>query len=141
MRDTVKYERRGTYTHMSPADTAIWNAFIDKFPDAFITCQYDFMVGDPPPFNTLMDDNTDKNQDYLYRLRIDVVAFTNDSINIIELKPNAAPGTIGQLQSYKKLYERDEEPRFPVNMIIITDNARPNMEYLCKEHNVKLIVV
>lgn len=141
MRDLFKFERRASYPHMSKADTDIWNRFIDKFPSILKVCQYDFHVGDAPPFNTLMDDYTDKNQDMLYRLRIDVVGHDDENINIIELKPSAGPSTIGQVKSYKVLYERDEEPKQPVKMVIITDVANPNMAYLCKAEGVSLIVV
>lgn len=141
MLDVFKYEKSGYYPHMSVADTAIWERFIDKFPDAYQQCQYDFHVGEAPPFNTLMDDGSDKNQDKLYRLRIDVVAGSPLGIDIIEIKPSAGPSTIGQIQSYKTLYVRDEEQTGPVGMIIITDRENPNMDYLCKTGGVKLIIV
>lgn len=141
MIDTFNYEKRNKYPHMSVSDTVIWNRFIEKFPTEFLTCQYDFHIGEAPPFNTLMDDDTDKNQDKLYRLRIDVVAISKNRINIIEVKPNAGPSAIGQLQSYKSLYERDENPKMPVEMILITDKEVPNMAWLCKDAEIKLVVV
>lgn len=141
MRDIFKYEKRPNYPHMSVADTLIWNRFLDKYPDAYKQCQYDFHVGEAPPFNTLMDDETDANQDMLYRLRIDVVAGSPLGIDIIEIKPKAGPSSIGQLKSYATLYIRDEEPTDKVGMIIITDTLVPNMDYLCKSEGIKLIVV
>lgn len=141
MLDTFNYEKRTSYPHMSVKDTEIWNRFIAKFPTEFLTCQYDFHIGEPPPFNTLMDDDTDLNQDKLYRLRIDVVAVSKDRIYVIEIKPNAGPSAIGQLQSYASLYERDENPKMPVEMILITDREVPNMDFLCKDAKIKLVVV
>jgi hypothetical protein len=141
MLDVLKFEKRYDYTHMSPADKAIWERFIDQYPQAYDSCQYDFHVGEPPAFNTLYDNGDDKEQDKLYRLRIDVVGRYGSSVDIIEVKPNAKPPTIGQVENYKILYERDEEPLGKVNMVIITDRELPNMDYLCKEKGVKLIVV
>lgn len=141
MRDLFKFEIGNWYPHMSKADRAIWERFILKYVDAYDSMQYDLHVGDPPPFNTLMDDDEDKNQDMLYRLRIDAVGYTDMEIHTIEIKPNAGPSTIGQVKSYKTLYERDEQPRLPVRAVIITDIERPNMAYLCKQEGVFLIVV
>lgn len=126
---------------MMPYDVAIWERFIQSAPKAYKSVQYDFGVGDPPPFNPLMDDGEDLNQDALYKLRIDVVGLTDRYIDIIELKPNAGPSTIGQVQGYADLYKRDEAPTLPVHAVIITDRLRPNMEFLCKQAGVQIIVV
>lgn len=140
MREIFKFELRPSYPHMSEADKAIWERVINKYPGAYNSVQYDFHVGDPPPFNTLMDDDSDLNQDKLYRLRIDVVGESEDFIDIIEIKPKAGPSVIGQVKGYKALFERDEEPKKPVRAIIITDMLNPNMEWLCKKEGVILIV-
>lgn len=141
MRDIFKFEKRSSYPHMSVKDTAIWERFIDKYPDVYKQCQYDFHIGDAPPFNTLMDNDEDLNQDMLYRLRIDVVAGSPLGIDLIEVKPDAGVSAIGQLENYKLLYMRDEEPRQSVGMILLTDKERPNMAWLCKEKGIKLVVV
>lgn len=141
MRDIFKFEKLPSYPHMKPRDVEIWNRFLEQFPDAYDSCQYDFNVGDPPPFNTLTDDEEDWNQDALYRLKIDVVARHGSEIDICEVKPNAGPSAIGQVKSYKTLYVRDEDPLGRVNMTIITDVARPNMEHLCKAEGINLVIV
>ncbi len=141
MLDTFKYEIRPSYPHMSLADTRIWERFIQENPDAYDSVQYDFHVGEAPGFNTLMDDGSDKNQDKLYRLRIDVVARHGSSVDIVEIKPKAGPSSIGQLKAYSTLYKRDEEPIGSVDMVLITDIEMPNMHYLCKSEGVTLIVV
>ena len=141
MRDIFKFEKRTNYPHMNVRDKEIWERFIDKYPDAYKSAQYDFHIGDAPPFNTLMDDDEDRNQDMLYRLRIDVIGWSLDSLDIIEVKPNAGPSTIGQVKSYATLYKRDEEPQIQVRTIIVTDKEQPNMKYLCKAEGVELVVV
>src|SRR5690349_2056741 len=108
MLDVFKYEKRYKYPHMKPADVAIWERFIEKNPDAYDTVQYDFNVGDAPPFNPLINGEEDLNQDALYRLKIDVVGKKGNIIDIIELKPKAGPSTIGQVKGYRTLCIRDE---------------------------------
>lgn len=136
MRDIFPYAKLRKYPHMKPLDVAIWERFIEKYPDMYTEVQYDFNVGDPPPFNTLNHDGEDLNQDMLYRLKIDVVGRNADGIDIIEIKPNANASTIGQVQGYKALYKRDEEPKEPVRMVIITDRKNPNFEFLCEHTGV-----
>lgn len=141
MNPLFEYKLLYKYTHMSVADRAIWERYVAKFPNAYKSVQYDFRVGDPPPFNPLGNDGADLNQDALYRLRIDVVGSTGTSIDIIELKPNAGPSTIGQVKGYKTLYVRDEQPTRQVGMLIITDKIQPNMKFLCEQEGVRIIEV
>lgn len=141
MRELFKYEKRYQYPHMKPADVSIWERFIEKYPNAYDHVQYDFNVGDPPPFNPLMDDGEDLNQDALYKLKIDVIGRYPNGVDIIEIKPSASASTIGQVEGYKHLYIRDEAPKEKVGMVIITDMLRPNMQYLCEAKGIELIVV
>ena len=141
MRDLFNFELRPNYPHMNIRDKEIWERFILKYAGAYTGVQYDFHVGEAPPFNTLYDDDADFNQDMLYRLRIDAIGHTDNTIDIIEVKPNAGPSTIGQVQGYKTLYERDEEITKPLRMVIVTDSLKPNMDYLCKQAGVELVIV
>jgi len=141
MRDVFPYEKGYWYPHLSKEEKEIWERFIIKFPDAYTSCQYDFHIGEAPPFNTLMDDGEDRNQDMLYRLRIDVVGRNLNDVDIIEIKKNAGLTAIAQATNYRKLYMRDEDLIGKVGMVIITDKERPNMDYLCKKNDILLIVV
>lgn len=141
MYEVYKYEKLKWYPHMGPRDVSIWERFIEKNPDAYETVQYDYRVGDPPPFNTLTDEGDDWKQDALYRLRIDVVGKLGNHVDIVEVKPDAGPSTIGQVESYKTLYMRDQDVKTTVGLVIVTDVERPNMRYLCEGRGIKLIVV
>jgi hypothetical protein len=135
------YGRLGSYAHMKPRDIAIWERFIDEYPDAFEKCEYDVFVGDPPAFNTLWDNDEDKNQDALYRLKIDVLGHSPGRMDIVEVKPEAGPGAIGQLEGYYKLFMRDMAAGATVGKVLVTDMERPNMRYLCEQAGVALFVV
>lgn len=141
MRDIFKYEKRHHYPHMKPRDIEIWERFLVAYPKEYQAVQYDFHVGDPPGFNPLYDDGTDKNQDALYRLKIDVIGHRGNALDIVELKPDAGPSAIGQVTAYKTLYLRDEAPKLPVNVVIVTNVLRPNMADLCISAGITLIVV
>lgn len=140
MIDVFPFEKRYKYPHMKPNDVTIWERFIDKNKEAYKTVQYDFNIGDPPPFNPFIGGTEDLNQDALYRLKIDVVGHTNSYIHIIEVKPKAGPSAIGQVQSYLEIYTRDYKTTQPVRAVILTDSIQPNMQYLCEKAGVLLIV-
>lgn len=141
MNPLFEYKKRSKYTHMSEADKLIWERFIDKFPNEYDYVQYDFRVGDPPPFNPLGDNGEDLNQDALYRLRIDVVGHKGNDRDIIEIKPKAGPSTLGQVKGYKTLFDRDEVIKGKTQTLIITDILMTNMEYMAKQENVRIVIV
>lgn len=126
---------------MKPRDVEIWERFIAKYPDAYDTCQYDFAVGDVPPFMEQRSSREGQAMKELYKSKIDVLGFKGDTIDLIEVKPEAGASSIGQLLGYVSLYKRDVNPTLPVRPVIVTDTLRTNMDYLTKEQGVTLIIV
>ena len=141
MLDFFKYEQGIWYPHMKPRDIEIWERFIEKYPEAYANCQYDFHVGDAPEWLKGETAKDTKNQHMLYQLKIDVLGYKDSHIDLIEVKPNAGPASIGQVLGYKMLYERDEKPLLPVFPVIVTNELKLNMDFLCNEQGVKLYVV
>jgi hypothetical protein len=141
MEQFFKYEKGYWYPHMKPRDIEIWERFISKFPDAYERCQYDFGIGDVPDFVVSESIEEMARMSELYKLKIDVLGYKGGTIDLIEIKPSAGPSSIGQLQSYVSLYMRDEKPTQKVIPVLVTDELRPNMQYLTEQAGVKLIVV
>ena len=141
MVDFFAYKKGYWYPHMKPRDVEIWERFIDKFPDAYEKCQYDFGVGDIPAFIANASSIEGQKMAELYKLKIDVLAYKGDTIDLIEVKPRASAAVLGQVTSYVHLYERDEKPTLKVRPVILTDELLPNMELLSKVNGVEIIVV
>lgn len=141
MPELFEYKKGYWYPHLKPRDVEIWERFIDAFPGEYTQCQYDFNVGDAPAFADLDDDEAMKKMASLYRLKIDVLGFTKDHIDLIELKHDAGASSIGQVLAYKELYMRDARPALPVFPVIISNTEKLNMQFLCKTAGVRLIVV
>lgn len=141
MIERYRYEKRSWYPHMKPADVALWDRFIEKYPDAYDTCEYDFWVGSPPPFNPIVNEETMGSVDGLYRLKIDVVGRKDGSIDIIELKPRADAKALGQVREYVRLYKRDEKPNKPVRAVLVTDFVRSDFLEAAGAENVVLYLV
>ena len=135
------YERRYWYPHLKPADIAIWERFIDKFPEAYSAVEYDAPVGKVPEFVAEHDDPAMKAQGTLYQRKIDVVGYRDKVVDIIELKPAASSSAIGQVNGYRHLYMRDISKGFKPGALIITDRLLPEMEELCAAADVRIIAV
>lgn len=126
---------------MMPYDVAIWERFIEKFPSAYKMVEYDHALGSTPQFDTVVNEATGGDAAKLYQYKIDVVAELDDRIDIIELKPNAGPSALGQVNSYVALYKRDRSPQKPLRPVVITDILRTDMQHLADDAGVTLIVV
>lgn len=141
MLELFKYGKRYKYPHMKPNDVAIWERFIEQFPDAYEMVQYDVGIGDIPPFMEQTSSPQGQAMRELYRLKIDVLGYAGDRIDLIEVKHEAGSSAIGQLIGYVELYKRDYEVNKPVSPVLLTNIQKPNMDYLTKQQGVRLIIV
>ncbi len=141
MADTVPYGKRYYYPHMKPYDIAIWERFIEQFPDAYDNVQYGVRVGTVPEFVTGHEDPAMQKQAEIYQREIDVVGLKSDQIDIIELKPNASTSALGQVNGYRHLYMVAFTPPETPKAIVITDRLLPDMNFLAEQTGVQMIVV
>jgi len=126
---------------MRPEDVAIWERFLLKFPDEYEEVAYDVLVGSPPPFDTNIINGEPTDDVRLYKKKIDVVCYRDGVVDIIELKPRAGAGALGQVLGYVELYQRDIAPSPTPRAVLITDVERLDMRELAEKMRVVLIVV
>jgi hypothetical protein len=139
--EIFKYEQRFWYPHMSPAEAKIWHRFVQKYPNEYDTVAYDVKVGTIPDFILQSEDPAIRAQASNYQYKIDVVAFKDKTVDIIELKQSATFRSLGQVKSYTTLYKRDIDPLSTPQPVIITDLLLPDMEHLAETEGVVLQVV
>lgn len=101
------YNKRLRYPHMIKSEAETWNLFIDKFPGKYDTVDYDFRVGEGMELNNTWDDKTRNMATAISQKRIDVLAWKEKSITIIEIKRRGSLSAIGQLLGYRTLFEKD----------------------------------
>ena len=140
MVEFTPYIRREKYKHMGARDAAIWERFIIANPSAFDAVAYDIPVGEGASFDTVVSPETGGDQARLYKKKIDVVAIKNDVLFIIEVKPEAGLGALGQIAAYKTLFKREYEPVQALQSAIITDLIKSDMEFLAAEQKVAIFV-
>ena len=129
------------YPHLKPEDILTWEAFIAKYPSEYLRVDYDFPVGELAQHTEIAVELSIGGAERVNQYKIDVVAYRENSIDIIELKNKAVPGTIGQVLVYKNLYDREMKPTKPTSAIIIARNSSPDMDRLATEHGVTLLLV
>lgn len=141
MPETFPFEKRHWYPHMMPYDVAIWERFIEKYPDAYDFVSYDVKVGSAPEFDTVANPETGGDAINLYKRKIDVIGHKGERIDIIELKPKAGSSALGQVVGYSVLYEKDYSPPTKPNLVVITDQMGRDMDTLASAMGIKVIVV
>ena len=141
MHEQFSYEKRHRYPHMKPQDVLIWERFIEKYPDAYDHVFYDFEVGNGPAFDTIVNPETGGDDIKLYQYKIDVVGVKGGKTDLIEIKPRAGLSCCGQICGYRCLWDPEMTHGLKAQAVIITDELRPDIERVCKEMDIKIIVV
>jgi len=135
----IEYKTR--YPHMLPNEAEIWDRLLAIRTPPFIKLEYDVHVGDTPEPPPDLPDYLKPMFETVYRKRIDVVAHDPDKIFVIEVKPRAGMSALGQVLSYKFLYERDFKPTKPVEMRIVSEREEPNIREIAALQNVGIWIV
>ena len=135
------YKSLVKYPHLKPEDVATWNAFIEQFPDHYTSVDYDTPVGELQELAAEAQRLEIAGSEQVNRYKIDCVGYREGGIDIIELKGKATPSAIGQVLSYRTLYLKQIKSTVPVRAVIITRETAPEMDALCEEHGVNLILV
>lgn len=137
----TKYEKKPWYPNLREGETYIWDRFLTKYPDAYDEVIYNLHIGEGAEIPPGTQENIARDFKLLTQYKIDVVGFKNKEIDIIEIKPYAGAGAIGQVISYAELYKKYIDPFANPNLIILTDQIRPDTELLAKQLNIKLILI
>lgn len=135
------YQKQSYYPHMKPEDVAIWNRFIAAFPNYFQRCDYDVCVGEgrmpegEHPEKYLLGWKT------LTQKKIDVVAYRDNEIWLIEVKPRARANALGQIWMYDELYKDMFHPTTEPKNMIVTDQYDLDTDRVAQSGNVTIMVV
>lgn len=134
-------EKRYKYPHLAPADTSIWERFLEQFPDFLGEVAYDVRVGqgtDPGPSQTPdMREMAIK----LSKLRIDVLNHVPAQYYIIELKFDPGVSAVGQLLSYLDHFRRDYPELSPVSCVLICNRLNADIIETLKTYNIQFFIV
>lgn len=134
------YKLNDKYPGMRPGDEVIWDEYIQKHPDAFKEVYYNVALGDPFPNEEEKIPAIANGAYEVSQWRIDALAESEDAIAVIEIKPNAGAGALGQALAYVKLIQKEWDLQKPVYPVVLTDRISPVMEQAAKLLGVAVIV-
>lgn len=141
MENNDKELKRIKYPHMIKQEIVIWKRFLKSYGNRFSRFRYDVHVGrgigQVPGFNKKLQDMAVR----LTQKRIDVVAALGGETYIIEIKDRAGMSAIGQLMTYKLLYEKRYGVGRISGLIIVAEGIDPDVQEILKVLKIKIFIV
>lgn len=130
------FEIQSFYPHMKPHDVHLWEQFIRANAGFFDKVDYDILVGDGVVMGDIKKDVYAKSFKILTQKKIDVVGYIRNEIWIVEVKPFASSSALGQLLTYRLLYDETYSPKLPVKMMIITNQLKTDYNKVFSTHGI-----
>lgn len=129
------------YTHLLPFERPIWDRYVKSRTLDIIRVEYDLHLGEgvPPPVGA--SPGTVAVVQATSRKRVDVVAHTPNAIYIIEIKPRAGMGALGQLLTYRDLYLEERRPLKPVKLAVVCERMAPDILQTYARHGIEVYIV
>lgn len=132
---------RGDPPHMLQPDIPVWYRFIDLYGSIFDFIYYDVAVGGP--YLT-----ADQQKDPLQRSwrrglvkRIDAVVDLSDEVWIIEVSADPGLRAIGQLISYKTLWDMDPKSTKPQRLVLVAASIEQDLQAVAGQHGIATYIV
>jgi len=112
---------------------------LDPFPEAIYT--FDFRLGAGMTLDPAWPTWIQRMATALTQRRVDVLAILPDSVWILEIKVRAGTAAVGQLVTYKTLYELQYGSTPPVSLGIIADRNSYDMLPAYSLYDIRLFLV
>ena len=136
-----QFKKLAKYPHMEAEDIITWEKFIDAYPNAYTSIDYDFALSKVEEATKTASELNIAGAERTFKYRADVIGYGNKEVHIIELKKKATPGILGYLKAEKILYDRDENTGPPAKMVVIAREATPDMDTFIEAAGISLILV
>lgn len=121
---------RGRFPHLMPLDQAIWRRFLDVHGGEFLGYQYDITLGEgAEPLSNF----NERDRRLLWMMtvkRADCLCIRPDALFLVEVKPRLGMAAVGQLVTYKALWERQFPGSPPVRMMWVGERGEPDQQYV-----------
>lgn len=141
MQGRYPFKKLPSYEHLRPEDIAVWERFIEKYPNAYETVNYDLKTGKGREYPETPGELIQADMIHLSRKRIDAVAYFGTWVYIIEIKPVANPSAIGQIETYTELYKIDNPEIENIEKVIIAGEIDPDTQTVANLKDIKVWIV
>lgn len=119
---------------MFPRDIDVWERFLERYSSLYKEFAYDVRVGVKTWVFPRWKEEYKRDARILSRLRIDVVGFRPNGIDIIEVKPRFVSSAIGQVLTYKEAFIKEFRPTSAVRAVVVAKEIDPNIISLTKKY-------
>ena len=124
--------------HMFPRDLPVWATYyLSDEGQSYTGWEFDVLVGNPYDPGSFYPPQARRQAIYLNALKIDAVAWFENTPRIIEFKPDAGSGALGQVLVYQEWYRIIFGVR-PLGMIVC-ESMSGQVESICNLLNVQVI--
>lgn len=134
------FQKLAKYPHMKRKDSAVWERFVANNPKFFDTVDYDVAMGEGAPQNPEHPANIQADGKILTQKKVDVVAYRDDMVWIIEVKPIANMRALGQILVYGALWEADHPEELPPQRMVVCGAIERELEGIYFDHRIDLEV-
>lgn len=131
----------GSYPNMSRRDAPLWERYLRLYAHQWQGFAYNVALGGLEVTDPEASDAERIGWRYNTAEKIDVVANRGDEHWIIECKPNARAGAVGQVLCYKLLADREPWTSLPTVPCVLTDNMSPDVRWFAEQVGVEVIIL
>ena len=135
-----EYKLLAKYPGMRPKDEVIWDDFVHSNPDAFDRVWYNVHIGDPATHLHNEEEMIASGAYDVLQWLVDVVAEIDGVFIVIEIKPDARAGALGQALAYKELLIAEHRIPPSSKATVITDELQAITEQAALLLGVQLLI-
>ena len=136
----MPYRLIDKYPGMRPRDEVIWDEFVRLNPSAFDYVYYDVHMGEPTSDPREKQRMLANGSYEVSQWCVDALAIAGEVEHVIEIKPNAGAGALGQALAYVKLLQAEGRVSDKAVPVVLTDVLSPITEQAAKALGVIVIV-
>jgi hypothetical protein len=111
---------------MARGDYEIWVRFLAAHAKDYTGFWYNIRLGTGRPLPGDVEPALTKDWLYITQKRADAIGIKLATLDFFEVRPQAGPGALGSLLTYKHLWEQQPPDPRPVQWIILTDYSTPD---------------
>lgn len=161
--DFVPLQRGRHYRHMAKRDVEVWERFIERQRRAWLGVAYDVALGGMPAAQaratagqlaaldagSLTDDEQAEaltaaiaeGYQYSTALKVDAVLMADDRLVLVEVRPWAHAGTLGNALCYTLVAQREQISELPMAPMIVCEGIQRDIRWVAEQLGVQVVEV
>lgn len=132
---------RLTYPAMLVDEIVVWRAWLKLHEGEFTNYEYNVRIGEGQDPGANYSDSIRSMAVQITQLRLDALAFEGNVPTIFEVKRRATPASVGQLLTYKAVWDKEHPGEPPARMVLVANTFQQNILVPVKAHGIRFDVV